>query len=166
MDSSHQIKPGSCPSERHSVRRFLCTRCKLEVYVCSHCDRAQQYCSQACAKQQRKENRRLTSHKYQTSEQGRINHNRRQQRYRNRRARVTHRGSIKPEDPALIATQCNSPSATASDSSPTLRSNRKVCHFCHKTVPDRVRRGWLKPRHSEGRQSRAPRHLFRERPRL
>jgi hypothetical protein len=36
------------------VRLFLCQSCRVQVLICSHCDRGHIYCAEACARKARK----------------------------------------------------------------------------------------------------------------
>jgi hypothetical protein len=56
------------------ARLFLCARCRDQVLLCSHCDRGQQYCSRACSSLSRRERRRETAERYQSSRSGRLKH--------------------------------------------------------------------------------------------
>ena len=57
-----------------AARLFLCARCRDQVLLCSHCDRGQQYCSRACSSLSRRERRRETAERYQSSRSGRLKH--------------------------------------------------------------------------------------------
>jgi hypothetical protein len=80
---------------RPDCRRFHCCRCQRVVYVCSHCDRGQRYCSETCRARARRATLRAAGARYQRTLRGRANHARRQSEYRRRRAaakKVTHHG--------------------------------------------------------------------------
>jgi hypothetical protein len=89
-----------------SARLYLCARCRVQVILCSRCDRGNRYCGRPCRHQARTEARRQTAQRYQRSWRGRIAHARRSRRWRLRRAardaagatgvdahNVTHQGS-------------------------------------------------------------------------
>ena len=69
-----------------SARLFLCGRCRVQVLLCSHCDRGQHYCSRECAGQARRERRREAAERYQRSWRGRMAHAERSRRWRARQA--------------------------------------------------------------------------------
>lgn len=88
------------------ARLYLCARCRVQVILCSRCDRGNRYCGQACGHQARTEARRQAAQRYQGSWRGRIAHAQRSHRWRQRRAardaaggagvaahNVTHQGS-------------------------------------------------------------------------
>ena len=108
------------------ARLFLCARCRDQVLLCSHCDRGHQYCSRECSSLSRRERRRETAERYQSSRGGRLKHAARtacwRQRQRSLRQasagdaidkEVTHQGC--PDagaDASLLA--CDPPSACES----------------------------------------------------
>jgi hypothetical protein len=88
------------------ARLYLCARCRVQVILCSRCDRGNRYCGRACWRQARTEARRQAAQRYQKSRRGRICHAQRSRRWRQRRAtrdaacgtgvdaqNVTHQGS-------------------------------------------------------------------------
>ena len=88
------------------ARLYLCARCRVQVILCSRCDRGNRYCGRPCRHQARAEARRQTAQRYQRSWHGRIAHARRSRRWRLHRAardvtggtgvdahNVTHQGS-------------------------------------------------------------------------
>jgi len=75
-----------------TARLFLCARCRLQVALCSWCDRGQIYCGAGCAQQARRHAQRAAACRYQASRRGRFVHAARQKRYRARRKIVTHQG--------------------------------------------------------------------------
>jgi hypothetical protein len=82
------------------ARLFLCARCRIQVLLCSHCDRGQRYCTAACARQARDAAQRDAARRYQRSRRGRMAHAARTRRWRSRRLAcrggansVTHQGS-------------------------------------------------------------------------
>lgn len=68
------------------ARLYLCTRCRVQVVLCSRCDRGNRYCGRACRHQAREDARRQTAQRYQRSWGGRIAHAQRSRRWRQRRA--------------------------------------------------------------------------------
>jgi len=88
------------------ARLYLCARCRVQVILCSRCDRGNRYCGRQCRHQARMQARRQTAQRYQRSWNGRIAHAQRSRRWRQRRAardavnaagadahNVTHQGS-------------------------------------------------------------------------
>ena len=89
------------------ARLYLCARCRVQVILCSRCDRGNRYCGRQCRHQSREQARRETAQRYQRSWHGRIAHAQRSRRWRQRRAsrdavgaagvdahNVTHQGSL------------------------------------------------------------------------
>ena len=70
------------------ARRIRCSRCRRQVFICSRCDRGQQYCGARCSGLARRESLRAAGRRYQQSQRGRHCHAERQRRYRHR-CRVT-----------------------------------------------------------------------------
>ena len=155
-----------------SARLFLCARCRDQVLLCSHCDRGQQYCSRACASTSRRERRRDSAERYQSSRRGQLKHAARTARWRRRRRslrqggamcgtnKVTHQGcSDGGAQASLLA--CDTPSACESivllgsvhDSAPApsltaadaVSFAALVCRRCAQPLPPHVRLGWLRP---------------------
>ena len=80
------------------ARIFLCAGCRVQVLVCSHCDRGQIYCPDQCAAATRQALQREAGRRYQQSRAGRFKHAQRMRRWRERRCavaeKVTHQGSL------------------------------------------------------------------------
>jgi hypothetical protein len=154
-----------------AARLFLCARCRDLVLLCSHCDRGQQYCSRACSSASRRERRRQTAQRYQSSRGGQLKHAARSASWRQRlrslrRAgvgddinKVTHQGCpVAPADASLLACQTPSPCAAPEASVDTSSANDMaaasaalvpravlVCRRCtHRLLPH-VRQGFLRP---------------------
>ena len=72
-----------------SGRFFLCAGCRVQVLVCSYCDRGQIYCAGTCAPRARHESMRAAGRRYQDSHRGRRKHAERSRRYRARQNKVT-----------------------------------------------------------------------------
>jgi hypothetical protein len=64
------------------ARLFVCARCRVQVVLCSHCDRGQRYCSPSCSRQARQVAQRETQRRYQASRVGRMAHARRARLWR------------------------------------------------------------------------------------
>ena len=89
-----------------SARLYLCACCRVQVILCSRCDRGNRYCGRQCRHRAREQARRETAQRYQRSWRGRVAHAQRSRRWRQRRAardaacgtgvdahNVTHQGS-------------------------------------------------------------------------
>ena len=59
------------------ARLYLCARCRVQVVLCSRCDRGNRYCGRACRHQAREDARRQTAQRYQRSWHGRLAQHRR-----------------------------------------------------------------------------------------
>ena len=90
--------------------------CRTLFFICSHCDRGQRYCSQACRRSSRLEQQRAARRRHQDSLEGRLDHRDRQRAYRLRRAAiaralitksVTEHGSQAGTTSATIGPPCN-----------------------------------------------------------
>jgi hypothetical protein len=144
-----------------AARLFLCARCRDQVLLCSHCDRGQQYCSRACSSVSRRERRRETAQRYQTSRRGQLKHAVRTARWRERRRslrrdsargsidKVTHQGCMDAgADASLLA--CETPSACESTIDTALASAEAVqfaaltCRRCARLLLSHVRLGYLR----------------------
>ena len=68
------------------ARMFLCAMCRVQVVLCSRCDRGNRYCGRACWHQARDMARRAAASRYQRSRRGRFAHAERSRRWRARRA--------------------------------------------------------------------------------
>jgi hypothetical protein len=82
------------------ARLFLCVGCRIQVVLCSHCDRGNRYCGRACWRKVHDVARREAASRYQRSRRGRLQHAARSRRWRQRVAdranaahKVTHQGS-------------------------------------------------------------------------
>jgi len=83
------------PSFDDSFRLQICVRCRVQVHLCTSCDRGHIYCRD-CAPLAARDRVRRAGRRYQDTSRGRANHAQRQRRYRQRQAErrsgVTHRG--------------------------------------------------------------------------
>jgi hypothetical protein len=99
-----------------AARRFLCSRCRAPVLVCSACDRGQIYCASGCSALARCEAQRAAAQRYQRTRCGRFIHAARTRRWRERQAvlaslaapspaqSVTHQGSqVATSDAVLVS---------------------------------------------------------------
>jgi len=135
---------GDCQDQADGMpaRLFLCQGCRVQVLICSHCDRGHIYCAEGCAGKARRRSQREAGRRYQTSHHGRINHAARARRYRARKNNVTHQGSapdrlngLLPEDPAVAMAEQSSRNAASRP--------RWHCHRCGRRCPQLVRRDFL-----------------------
>ena len=51
-----------------SARLFLCAGCRLEVLICSRCDRGNIYCGKGCASEARRIAQRAAQRRYQSAD--------------------------------------------------------------------------------------------------
>jgi hypothetical protein len=156
------------------ARLFLCARCRVQVLICSDCDRGNRYCADGCANAARRALQRDAGERYQDGYWGRTKHAWRTRRWRQRRAEqrqsVTHQGShLAPTDAVLagpaptvpattvtaalqpcISTPCiDAASAATSAATPKDRAAWQ-CHRCHRGCMPRVRLGFLRHSPSHG----------------
>lgn len=112
-----------------STRFFECARCRVQVVICSRCDRGQIYCSSDCSQIIRRTCVNEAGRRYQRSRRGRFAHADRSRRYRERQ-KVTHQAlpATIPDDslPADSAVAASWQLSHAESS--TLR--KADCHFC------------------------------------
>ena len=85
-DESVQHFGGAGVRMDRPARLYLCARCRVQVILCSHCDRGNRYCGRQCRRQAREQARREAAQRYQRSRRGRIAHAQRSRRWRQRRA--------------------------------------------------------------------------------
>jgi hypothetical protein len=148
-------------------RLFLCARCRVQVVLCSHCDRGNRYCGRQCSGLSRKAARRESARRYQTSWRGRLAHAARSRRWRQRRRargegcngagdgdggeqhNVTHQGCPSGVSAAPLAVW-TTPSTSApepADPAPTLTTAAAtawLCRRCTRPQPGLVRQGFLR----------------------
>jgi len=153
------------------ARLYLCARCRVQVILCSRCDRGNRYCGRQCRHQAREQARRETAQRYQRSWHGRIAHAQRSRRWRQRQAardtvgatgvdahNVTHQGSRSGQvwaplaawthdsatvDVAGTAADITAPSAPPEPDIATSASCW-VCHRCGARQGAAVRLGFLR----------------------
>jgi hypothetical protein len=151
---SEQSRPDRCSSAylpmpmESTGRFFLCGRCRVQVLLCSHCDRGQIYCGDGCSKVARRRSLQESGQRYQRSWPGRLAHAERSRRYRQRRKNVTHQGSLAPEPEGLLS----SPSAGAANRCFRLTVSSPItawhCHRCGRRCAAFVRLGFRRRRGS------------------
>ena len=126
-------------------RFFLCACCRIQVVICSRCDRGQIYCAGPCAPRARRDSIRAAGRRYQDSRRGRLKHAERSRRYRARQNNVTHQASpvVAPDD--LLAVDSTSQRPIASAATPAVLSAWR-CHFCGHQCAQLVRIGPMRRR--------------------
>jgi hypothetical protein len=74
---------GDCHEEVDGTpaRLFWCHGCRVQVLICSHCDRGHMFCVEGCAREARRHSQRDAGRRYQTSRRGRLNHAARSRRH-------------------------------------------------------------------------------------
>lgn len=111
-----------------SSRLYFCSRCHIQVIICSHCDRGQRYCTGKCRHEARSESAQRASKKYQSTRECRFKNAARQQCFRNRRSqKVTHQGSpsIRHNDLLRICLP-----KTKKTPKPSFSGSTIHCHYC------------------------------------
>ena len=155
------------------ARLFLCARCRVQVVLCSHCDRGNRYCGRPCWRLARDAARRESASRYQRSRLGRLAHAERSRRWRQRREahggsgsgsgsgsgehNVTHQGCPPRPDAALLVAWTppttsapepahTSPNAGASTAANTVTTAVSIwrCWRCAKPPTNWVRQGFLR----------------------
>ncbi len=157
-----------------SARLFLCARCRDQVLLCSHCDRGQQYCGRTCSGICRRERRRETARRYQSSARGQLKHAARTARWRERQRRslravvadgaankVTHQGCADGGVHAPLigcdpppAAEANTDTASLGEGAPSRTGPTSFaplrCRRCSQLLLPHVRLGYR--RHASPRQ--------------
>ena len=135
---------GDCHEEADGTpaRLFLCQGCRVQVLICSHCDRGHMYCLEGCAREARRHSQRDAGRRYQTSRRGRINHAARSRRHRVRKNNVTHQGSVPDRSDGLLA-EDQAVAPTEQLSRDRESRARWRCHRCGRRCLQLVRRDFL-----------------------
>ena len=146
------------------ARMFLCACCRVQVIVCSHCDRGQRYCAAGCSERTRQHLQGQAAKRYQNSLKGRHRHAGRMRRWRARRRvkanKVTHQGcmdtpanDVLGASPSLPLPPTSEPLCTPSPALPSLQSavapaqavpDQRHCHFCGTKVSAALRLNLLR----------------------
>ena len=128
-----------------SFRLFNCAACGKQVVVCSSCDRGRRYCADGCSGEWRRESVKRAAKTYQDSVPGRLNHARRQRRYRQRQKMLTHQCSVFQRALGILclaaAFRLYRP-ATGEDSQASVVAvsrDATCCHFCGGVAPGFLR---------------------------
>ena len=135
-----------------SGRLFLCASCRIQVVVCSRCDRGQIYCAGGCALRARRDSIRAAGRRYQDSRRGRFKHAERSRRYRSRQNNVTHQASPVMAADDLLAVDSTRQRLIVSAAMPAALSAWR-CSFCGRQCAQFVRIGPMR--------RRVPRHIHR-----
>src|SRR3990167_4409455 len=116
-------------------RLYNCLLCHQQVKICSHCDRGNVYCS-LCAHKARIQALRAAGRRYQNTYQGKLNHAKRQQRYRERQKNkqkiVTHH-TFGPPDISASSEQILQEIDTEQIKT-VEKQEISRCHFCYREV--------------------------------
>lgn len=160
-DSVQHYRLSRVVSLDRPARLFLCAGCRIQVVLCSRCDRGNRYCGRACWRQTHDAARREAACRYQRSRGGRVRHAARSQRWRQRAAlraaqgdgvdtagpagedaahKVTHQGSLPGVAAASLAACTHDIAAAATTALPQPRR----CHHCAAAQPDWLRQGFLR----------------------
>ena len=156
------------------ARLFLCAGCRVQVVLCTQCDRGNRYCSRTCWRQTHDLARREAACRYQRSRGGSVRHAARSHRWRQRTAqraaegdgtditghadadaahKVTHQGS--PPWVAAAPLAACTPDIAATTVEPTTDAPAspagRRCWRCAAAQPDWLRQDFLR----RGRQAMA-----------
>ena len=111
-----------------SSRLYFCSRCHVQVIICSHCDRGQRYCTGECRHEARSESGQRARRKYQSTRACLFKNAARQQRFRDRRSqKVTHQGSPPKHQHDLLKTRLAEIKKTPK---PSFSGSTVHCHYC------------------------------------
>jgi hypothetical protein len=133
------------------------------VRICRHCDRGNRFCL-SCAPLARAEKQRTARKKYQKTNNGRLNHKVRQEKYRDRlQKNVTHHGDleISGERKSTTATKKRAREIHYEDSKHSHQTPSRPgrCDFCGRPCWRTERPGFLARRsHANRRGPRLPLH--------
>lgn len=166
--STHcRVRPHASGCVETPGRFFLCARCRMNVLICSCCDRGQVYCAGGCAQEARRLAQRAAGRRYQMSRRGRFAHALRARRYRSRRRtapvseheeamlkhrrqkNVTHQGSP-PAPPDALLSSAPEPVSEPPPAANLPRRPPWRCHWCQCRCPDFVRQDFLRRRNPRG----------------
>lgn len=124
------------------IRLFNCARCHCQVKICRYCDRGNIYCGLRCSISSRMESLRTAGKRYQRSLKGRMNHARRQRRYRSRSNKVTHQGSSESPSDDLLPLESRLES-TAGRHESSIHTHAMQCNFCQRWFSAFIRVNFL-----------------------
>jgi len=153
------------------ARLFLCAGCRVQVVLCSRCDRGNRYCSRTCWRQTHDLARREAACRYQRSRGGSVRHAARSHRWRQRTAlqaaegagaditghadpdvdaaaahKVTHQGCPPWVGAAPLAACTPDIASTTVEPSADAPASPTVrrCYRCAAEQPDWLRQGFLR----------------------
>jgi hypothetical protein len=139
------FRPRLCDEGKQAdttARLYLCERCRIQVLICTCCDRGNIYCEQGCATENRCSKQRASGQRYQSSPRGRRKHAERARRYRARRQKVTHQGSLsQAPDAVMPESSVPPPTPRSFPLQPPWR-----CHWCGRPCMPFVRIDFLRRR--------------------
>jgi hypothetical protein len=155
------------------ARLFLCARCRVQVVLCSRCDRGNRYCSRSCGRQVREASQRAAGSRYQRSRRGRIAHAERSRRWRRKHAsrgdaaggahNVTHQGCPPGVGAAPLVAWKHDGAASNLDDTPATPATQDMtpaapwhCRRCAAAQPAWVRQGFLRHSTRAGVPSTSP----------
>lgn len=126
------------------LRQRLCRwqQCRAIFWICSHCDRGHQYCSEHCRSKARREQRRAANRRHRQSPEGKLDQRDRQRDYRRRRAAASVMDQGSPSDTVrgnIPLPACNPPAAAkrggkhAHKSRMTMDTGMPCCLICGRT---------------------------------
>ncbi len=125
-----------------SSRLYFCSRCNVQVIICSHCDRGQRYCTGKCRHEARSESAQRASKKYQSTRACRFKNAARQQCFRNRRSqKVTHQGSL-PKHLNDLLKLCLT--AIKKTPKPLFSDSTVHCHYCDAVCEPFLRQDFMR----------------------
>lgn len=145
-----------------SARLFLCAHCRMQVVLCSRCDRGNRYCGRVCRRHARDAARRETARRYQRSQRGRAAHAQRARRWRQRAAarasaataqtqNVTHQGCSAGGIAAPLAAWTHDSAISRADiaaEAPALQevatTTTRHCRRCAALLPGWLRQGFVR----------------------
>jgi len=135
------------------ARLFLCVGCRVQVVLCSNCDRGNRYCGRACWREVHDVARREAASRYQRSHRGRLQHAARSRRWRQGVAdradaadKVTHQGSSTGVAAAPLVACTSDITSIAADppaDAPASSALRR-CYRCAAAQPDWLRQDFLR----------------------
>ena len=145
--------PSFCFSSSHrqgmpmnpSARLFHCARCHCQVILCRRCDRGHVYCANGCARQARRDSLRRAGARYRATRRGRLNNALRQRRFRARKRKVTHHGSVALARPAVLVATTPLSDRVAYHGDAGL-AEAVSCHRCGRDCSPFLRRDFLRSR--------------------
>jgi len=129
--------------QKSNFRVFVCLECGAVVLICRRCDRGHRYCGPGCSQEARRKSKLAAVLKYQDSDEGKANHNKRQQRYLDREAeKMTRQGSRAPVSRGTKEEVDWLRVARAAEAA--LKNRVATCGCCGQLCRGKARRGFLR----------------------